>query len=220
MAEIKISTKGLGDATLKDLNIMFHSPRGKVGMNRAGGRAVQSFLRKYHATYGRAGKWTNPSLPTWGAGRKSTRFATQVAAAWQAPVPDVDGVSVTNLDPRLSHKITGGVIKASSGKDLTIPMRPDAHGKSVSEWKAQYPKRKLFRPRGRNFLAFKLKSGALRIVYLLKKQITQAPWPNAMPTDQRILDAWWYGSGNKNDGVSKHLDAAIARLGTKAKTDV
>ena len=219
MPNITITTEGLGDATLRELNILFNSPRGKTATNAAGGRAVQSFLRKYHTEFGRAGKWTNPSLPTWGRGRKSTRFATQIASGWQKPVSDASGTTITHNDVRLGHKIDGGTIKSSSGKNLTIPVRPDAHGKSVNQWKAENPKKRLFKPRGRNYLAFALKSGQIRVVYLLKKQVVQRPWGDAMPGDQMILDAWFNGDGGAHGGVSERIDEAISRLGTKAKTD-
>jgi hypothetical protein len=211
---IKISTKGLGAASLDELARVFTTDRGKKSWHQEGGKALQSYLKVYHRKYGKSKKWENPSLPTHGRGRKKTRFATDIAKKWEQPVATTNSVTVSNSDTRLPLKVFGGTIRPRGNYALTIPMQPDAHGKDVKTYKQQYPKRRLVRPRGKHYLAWVQKTKVV-VVYLLRHQMVYKPWVDALPSDQRMLNAFWY------DGVAPHLDRTIARRAAKkAPTDV
>lgn len=191
MSIVKISTTGLAEARMDSIVKLFTTDRGRKNLHTVGGRALQSYLKGYHRIYGRAGKWENRSLPTHGRGRKKTRFASRVVKAWSAPVSTPNSVEVSNDTPGFNLKVDGGVVRSLNKYGLTIPMTPDAHGKKVKTYRQDYPKRRLVRPRGRNYLAWMQKSGKVVVVYLLRPQMTYKPWKGALPSDDMMLDRVW-----------------------------
>lgn len=208
---ISVVTKpgSLPPGVVRKMDDVFRTDRKRKAVQRRGGRAVGSFLKKYHRIYGRAGKWEDPSLPTHGRGRKRTRFASDIVKRWGEPEVSSRAVEITNHDPRLHLKVYGGSVRPAAGGALTIPMRPDAHGRTVAEWKSIYPERRLFVPRGSNVLAFSNAAGELQVAYALFKRAHHRPWPDALPDDRRILDTYWY------EGILPELDKALAKPSSK-----
>jgi len=164
-------------------------------MNRIAGERTIIAVKEYYLRFGAAGGWENRALPTHGPGRERTRFSERIVNEWNQVIPDSAGFTLVHNDTSdasgsiLGHKIRGGTIRAKKAGMLTIPNVPEAHGKRVAQFKAQFGM--LFRPKGRNFLSDgkKLPDGRIRAVYVLKKEVTQAKVPGAKVPDQIVSDA-------------------------------
>ena len=106
---------------------------------------------------------------------------------------------IVSHDYRLGHKITGGTIRPKNVKALTIPIHPSAYGVRAS-FLAIAEGVRLFVLKQRNgnaFLAGK-KDGTLIRYYLLRYEVTQAPWPRTMPTPRTIRDQFIKGATEPN----------------------
>ncbi len=137
------------------------------------GQAVTDYLRRYHAGMDWKGSgWIPPSLG----------FAKKVVAGWQPPAVSGNRVTVTNTFGLLKWKVTGGSITPKTASFLTIPLISEAKGKSVAEFKAGSSE-PLFR--AGNAICRKL-GGRLQAVYALSKGVTQAPWKDALPSEDAL----------------------------------
>jgi hypothetical protein len=168
---------------------------GRAQMNDLGGREAVKFLRNYHRDYEGARRWTNPQLPTHGAGRHRSRFGELIVRAWAVTQANADGAVVTNAAPGFAHKLTGGVIQAKKKKALTIPMVPEAHARRVADYVRAFGR--VFRPKGKSYLAQDDGAGGLRVIYLLRKRVNQKPWPGALPPLGEISNAYLEGIKNR-----------------------
>lgn len=157
------------------------SSEGLSDANEVVGRIEVNNLREYHREFEAAEGWSNPSLPTHGAGRKKSRFGEDVANAWQLGDANSEGFTLSNNATGLSHKVTGGTITAKRAKALTIPMVPEAHGVRAGD----YPG-KLFRPKGKDYLMETDAAGVGRVVYLLRKSVTHKAVKGALPPTEEI----------------------------------
>lgn len=157
----------------------------KENLNKKLSPAALAAVQKYYRVFGRAKGWENPSAPTHGPGRKSTRFAAAVASSWGIQTADKEQISVVSGEPRLGYKVRGGVIKAVRAKFLTIPIVPEAHGFRTRDYEAATGKR-LFRPKGKNVLMEKVGGSKIRAVYALKKSVRQKKVPGALPDTESI----------------------------------
>lgn len=146
------------------------------------GEGVRDALQLYHEELGT--RWRGDHYMS---GPVSGQWEHRVAESWQPPIElDSHTVTVTNIDPTLAHKITGGTISAKGSGALTIPLVPEAKGVPARE----FPK-KLFIPKGTSVLAYKDGDGFVP-VYALAASVNQGPWPGAMPQQeelQAIFDA-------------------------------
>ena len=109
------------------------------------------------------------------------------ASGWSLTKSSGNSVTFANAAIGLAHKITGGTIRAKRRKFLTIPIGPQAHGVSARDYSLNISP--LFRVKG--VLAEKddnAESG-IRPVYVLKKSVTQKPWPGALPPEASYVDA-------------------------------
>lgn len=164
--------KGLSDTAKQLGNLASEETRSEI--NELLAREQVTRLKEYHAAFDAEGGWANPSGPTHGPGRKRTGFGQNVTRAWNTRDHDSGGFTIANDAPWLKHKVEGGTIKAT-GKALTIPMDPRAHGVRARDFPG-----KLFIPKGKDYLA-ESKDGEFHVVYLLRKTVTQKPWPGALP---------------------------------------
>jgi len=203
---VDITEVGLDEAIQEQLNLV--SPKAMLRGNKIAARAGQQALKKYHRGKGRA-MWITPG-PTHGPGREQTGWYKQVAAAWATGAVSADGAQLLNGASFFAHKVTGGVIRAKRVKFLTIPLIPEAHGKTARQY-AQENGTKLFtipgvpilfrqggnrvgdssrsqsvlsntigRSKGGRKIGIAAKS-KLTAVYALKKSVTQKPTPGALP---------------------------------------
>lgn len=87
--------------------------------------------------------------------------------------------TVSIASAAIGFKITGGTIRPKRGAALAIPLTAEAYAAgSPREW--DQPER-LFRPKGRNFLATGDGKGGIKAMYALVKSVTQAADPDALP---------------------------------------
>lgn len=184
MAEVTIS----GDPGITELRELFEPGPKRQAVDLRGGRAAMNFLRRYHAQLNQQGGWENPALPTHGPGRKRSGFGQDMVRGWSSVEPLPDGVVITNTDSRLRQKVEGGTIRAKRASYLTIPIDPRAHARRVKEFEAA-ARTRVFRPRGKDFLAF-VEDGKLKVAYTLGKSVEQRPWPGALPPEDQIAGAY------------------------------
>ena len=186
-AEITIPAalnKLLSDETLSDLNTV-------------GGSAAKEAAKKYHTEYNQAHKWRGDNYLGAGAGR-SGEFGDEIANAWTFEGGTSDGATISNDASFYRHKVYGGTIKPKRAKNLTIPVVADAVGRRAKDYKG-------------NLFFLKTKKGTkglfeengddIRMVYLLKSQVTQEPWPGALPPTANIAQA--FGEGWSGAAIDK-----------------
>ena len=161
----------------------FLKPAQMVEVNRVAGTSSIAALRTYHHEFDKKGEWMNPSLPTHGPGRVSSRFGESITGGWGINEARAEGVLIVNGMGLLAHKITGGVITPTKAKALTIPLIPEAHGVLARNYPA-----KLFRNPKETVLMETLENGEARPVYALRKSVTQKPIPGAMPPEDVYLN--------------------------------
>lgn len=151
----------------------------------AGGLAALYAVKNYYSTRGGA-LWENSALPTHGEGREKTQWWRQVEGGWQVKSSTTTGVTMSNKTVGLAHKITGGTITPKRRKFLTIPLIPQAHGKTAKEFSRKVSP--LFIVKGT--LAMRGEDGQVIPVFALKKSVTHKPWQNALPQEETYLKAF------------------------------
>src|SRR4051812_37299116 len=88
------------------------------------GRAVSNLLRSHY----RALENSNPNK----LGGERQHYWLRIAHAVNNPVPSGSSqVTVSISDPTIMQKIKGGTITAKRVRNLTIPMRPEAYGRTA-----------------------------------------------------------------------------------------
>lgn len=190
-AEITIPAalnKLLSDETLSDLNTV-------------GGSEAKEAAKKYHTEYNQAHKWRGDNYLGAGAGR-SGEFGDEIANAWTFEGGTSDGATISNDASFYRHKVYGGTIKPKSAKALTIPLIPEAVGRRAKDYKGNLfmLKQKYKKTGGTNFL-FEIDGDGIRAVYMLKKSVTQDPWPGALPPTANIAQA--FGEGWSGAAIDK-----------------
>jgi hypothetical protein len=183
-------------------------------LNAVGARAAVEHAVDYHRTYNIAMGWINPALPTHGPGRESTGFGDRVANSWHFQDASSTGATISNDAPHLGHKVRGGKITPKRVNFLTIPVVPEAHGRTAADYVRDF-RRKLFTIKGRNALfeqttevgsetvlartygkhrngqRVQLSARAhIRAVYILSRGVDQDPWPGALPDTKGLADAY------------------------------
>lgn len=180
---VKASIKLVNFDETKAAVLRLGSPAQRKLANEAGALKAGDAIRSYYASRGR-NLWLNLSLPTHGAGRRPTQWWRSVANGWTSTPATSASVTFSNSTIGLAHKITGGTIRAKRKSFLTIPIDPRAHGLSAKNFSINVLP--LFRIK--NALMATEKDGTLTPIYALKKSITQAPWPGALPPEQSLVD--------------------------------
>lgn len=122
-------------------------------------------------------------------GGKREHFWRQVMQSVSAPVVTSSGhtVTISVTDPRFAQKVFGGTITAKRSRALTIPVVPEAYGRSASVFEHETGV-KLFvigRDFGAGMLAAQI-GGAVKVVYLLRKSVHQDADPNALPPQDQL----------------------------------
>lgn len=189
MIKLTITTKGIDKvlATMIKLQSMEVRRRAiSVGANAAI-ETVKDYYRE-----GASAMWSGTG-PTQGAGRKKTQWWRHVANNWNVTKANSQGATLTNANTvGFSHKITGGTITAKRAKFLTIPVDPRAHGLSAEGFSNTFKRLgPLFRVK--NILAISEEEGKIKPIFVLKKSVTQRPWPNALVPESSYVDAFAAG---------------------------
>ena len=157
-------------------------------VNASLGDAMTKYIQDWYTERG-DNYFDNPALPTHGAGRKDTNWAGGIARLWSEGTSDAGSFSMVFNEGGsrygLALKIKGGTVSATSAKCLTIPIAPEAHGRSVAQYQSDMGV-KLFRPRGHDTLCYQMPDGKLRAVYKLRYSQFFKPWPEAVPSNEEL----------------------------------
>jgi hypothetical protein len=179
LVSVKVTEEGIDEATNAILSLASRKSRRRA-MKLATFAAADA-LRDYHMRKG-AALWENRSLPTHGPGRKKTQWWRQVATGWNTGRVTYRTGQIDNSTIGLSHKVTGGTIRAKRVRFLTIPIIPRAHGLSARVYARTFAP--LFAIKG--VLAEKDGDG-IKPVFVLKRQIKQRPWKGALPKEAEYV---------------------------------
>ena len=180
---VKVDSSQIDKARLDVIRAM--SPGVRRDAIRIGGLGALASIRGYYSRGGRA-MWENKSLPTHGPGRVNTNWFKLVESSWNMERTNGAGVTISNGTIGLAHKVTGGTIRAKRKRFLTIPIDPRAHGLSAKEFSAKFSK--LFAVKG--VLAIKGEGDKIQPIYALRKSVTHAPWPGALPPEREYVEAF------------------------------
>jgi hypothetical protein len=183
---IGITVKASNLNETKTAMLKLAAPATRASAIKVGAMAALDTIRAYYNGRGRI-PWINPSLPTHGAGRSLSGWWLKTASGWSTTKADANGAKFENGMIGLSHKITGGTIRAKRRGYLTIPLVPKAHNMKARDYSQSVSP--LFRVKG--VLAEKddnAESG-IRPIYALRKSVTHKPWPNALPPENSYVDA-------------------------------
>jgi len=187
---IKVRVSGL-DTTVADVLKLQNLTVRKIAI-LAGAMDANQALKNYYAAKGQP-FWVNPALPTHGPGRQKSQWWRQTETRWHVQSHNSKSALIENDTIGLSHKITGGTISAKRKKFLTIPVDPLAHNQSAKDFSRNVSP--LFRVK--NILAYTVDDGnggkTIKPAYVLKKSVTQAPWPGALPPEQNYVNAFMNG---------------------------
>lgn len=128
-------------------------------------------------------------------GAKRTNFWTDVGRSVLQPFVKGFSVIVRINDFRFAQKLYGGIIRAKRVKFLTIPISKQAYDKRVSVFEQETGKR-LFRIKSKkgNILLVENLDGQIKPHYLLKQSVDQKPNKNALPSDDKIAEAFSRGA--------------------------
>ena len=158
-------------------------PANRTRMNRIAGRAALNGVRKYHADFNNAGRWSR-------RGGGASEFGADVVRGWGLAKADATGATLSNQAPHFAFKIEGGTIRPKRRQALTVPLVAEARGRFAEVYE-QVTGRQLFRPKGTNILAEKTSDAkGFRAVYALVKSVTHKPTPGAMPPDRVFVQPY------------------------------
>jgi hypothetical protein len=140
---------------------------------------------------------------------RSSNFWAGIAKSTALSVYNNDYAFVAISNPAINQKVYGGTIKPASARGaLAIPLTEEAY-KAGSPREGGLPElffMKLGGKDGRPVLASKVGKKGLRVDYLLVKNVTQSPDPDALP-DQEIMQ----------DMITNEVTRYLARLGVGDK---
>lgn len=183
---IDVKTSGINEAVSSMLKLQ--SPQTRKQAIAAGAGDAEVVVQRYYNQRGR-NLWTNGTGPTHGPGRRVTQW-WRGTEDWIVTKATSTGAVLENSHIGLSHKITGGVIRAKRKKFLTIPIHPQAHGLTAKQFSRSISP--LFRVKNALMMAGE-NDGKPVPVFALKKSVNQSPWPNALPPEDSYTTAFMTG---------------------------
>jgi hypothetical protein len=150
---------------------------------KVSGRMMFNYFRDYHDAF--IPRWRGPRYIA--GGRGANRFGASVSQGWQsAQMQGKRTFVLTNINPYLSHKISGGRIIPKRVKMLTIPLIADARGRMAAEFQTSLGVKLFRRGKALAYRQGKGKSAKIINAYALSSGVNQAKWPGAMPPDAEI----------------------------------
>ncbi|MGE9267647.1 MAG: hypothetical protein ACQKBY_06085 [Verrucomicrobiales bacterium] len=162
-------------------------------LNTVGGRAASEAAKDYHAAFSKAGGWRGRNYL---GSRKAGEFGQNVSLGWQFESANGSGATISNNADYYAFKVRGGTIRPKRVSHLTIPMVSEAVGLRARDYEAEH-KTRLFRVKGKKALFENDPRRGFRAVYALVKEVTQEPWPEALPDDETLTTAFisgWRGA--------------------------
>lgn len=122
-------------------------------------------------------------------GGKRTNFWSEVSRSVAPPkvLPDLT-IRIEITHEAIAQKVHGGRIVPVNKKKLAIPLRPEAHGRGPLTFSRKTGQKLFFikTKKGKLFLAGKGPSGKTLFFYILLDEVTQKPWPGAMPDLDKV----------------------------------
>lgn len=204
MTRVKVSITDGASPALKKLVKSLSGDQKRV-LNEQGARAAVNASVKYHRAFNQNGGWRGPRYLGSVAGSGS--FGADVARSWKTDSVRVGGATIANDATNYAHKVSGGTIVPKRAKALTIPLIKEAKGIRAAVY-SQNSGKKLFTIKGKSALfervggqttsrrgrggpgSTNIRTSRLRAVYALVKSVTQKPWPDALPPDGILQDAF------------------------------
>jgi hypothetical protein len=124
-------------------------------------------------------------------GGRRTNFWRQVADSVNSPVPEGRSrIRISITHPAFAQKVFGGTITPKRANALTIPVAPEAHGRTVAVFQQETGIQLfLLRKKGgglSNLLAGLIAAKQVKVFYVLVKSVDQAPDPDALPDRQKF----------------------------------
>ena len=169
----------------------------RTGLNQAAGQAANTEAQQSMHAFNQAGGWRGKRYMT-GPGRRQGDFGADIADGWNFRTASKDGATISNGAPYYRFKVTGGTITPRRAKALTIPMLPEAVGRTAREYETDTGNR-LFTIKGKKAL-FRKDGESVKAVYALVARVKQDPWPRALPNTERLAKeftaAWKRGLDN------------------------
>jgi hypothetical protein len=207
MMRITVSVEG--DDALRAVQALRNALTGAEaeGLARAGGESARDAASRYHVAFDAAGGWKGRRHL--GDHPRSGEFGARVARGWFLGDVTRDTATIINNAEHYAFKVSGGVITPKRAKALTIPLVKEAAGIYARDY-VRITGRKLFTIRGKSALferiggeitgergrgrggagATRIRTTNIRAVYALVRSVTQRPWPNAIPDEETIADAF------------------------------
>lgn len=122
-------------------------------------------------------------------GANRSNWWADVARSVRGPIADGRQVRVEITKEGLRQKIKGGTIRAKRHKNLAIPIHPDAYGLFVRPFEREMGiDLQYVEFNGSKFFGAEI-GGKFTLFYYLTEQVTQKPWPNSLPSNQKINQA-------------------------------
>ena len=183
---VKVTATGIDPAIRTAIKMQSSSVRRQAVED--GGLSAVSKIKEYY-DLGGSKMWTNPSLPTHGAGRVKSQWWRTVSGSWGMMTAAGTGVTLRSKGALgFSHKVTGGTITARRKKFLTIPIVPEAHNISARDYSRRIAP--LFAVKGVLAQADENSESGIKPVFVLKRSVTHKPWRGALPPDKLYVDAF------------------------------
>lgn len=134
-------------------------------------------------------------------GGARTHFWLEVSRAVQSPVTRGKRVTVTINHPSIAQKVKGGIISAKRTRMLTIPVAPEAHGRTARTTEQELGVQIFLINAGRGKgLAAEIE-GQVKLLYILKPSVKQEADPTALPEEKEFTA-----------GLIRRAEIATARM--------
>lgn len=165
------------------LAVLRASARNPRGIMAAASRAIANLFKKHLRMLDRS----RPNK----LGGKRTHLWNEFARSVNVPVLTDTTAQISISDPRAAHKHTGGVITAKRVKFLTIPVAPEAHGRTARTLESELGIKLFVLGTGDRAGLFGQMAGGeqgVKMYFVLKSSVTQPPDPpeGILPPEAQI----------------------------------
>ncbi len=165
------------DEVTPDLRRLLKLAARDGGLRAVIGRAGANVLRKHFR-----GRNRRPNK----LGGARTNFWSRVAESVHAPRTSGTRIVIPINHPAIAQKVFGGTIRARKARNLSIPVAPEAHGKSPRVFDGLTF---AMTRAGVGLLGTREAGGVFHALYVLKRSVSQRPDPEALPKASEVAAA-------------------------------